>query len=56
MGMVSPSRSFRHTHDTPLPGIAVLMTGQPLAIASTCTSPNPSLRAVLGNQSAVAAQ
>ena len=34
----------------------MLITGHPLAIASTCTSPNPSLRAVLGNQTAVAAR
>jgi hypothetical protein len=31
------------------------MTGHPLAIASTWTSPKASLRASLGNQSAVAA-
>ena len=35
---------------------AVLMTGHPLAIASTCTRPQPLLRALDGNQSAVAAR
>ena len=42
--------SWARLASTPLPAIAVLITGQPLAIASTWTSPNASLRALLGNQ------
>ncbi len=38
-GTVRPVSSWRLTQGTPLCGIAVLITGQPLAMASTCTSP-----------------
>ena len=55
-GTVRPVSSCGLTQATPLCGIAVLITGQPLAIASTWTSPNASLRAFEGNQKASAAR
>ena len=55
-GTVRPVSSCWLTQDTPLWGMRVLITGQPLAIASTCTKPNASLRAFEGNQKASAAR
>ena len=55
-GTVRPVWPCGLTQVTPLWGMAALRTGQPLAIASTCTRPNASLRALDGNHKRLGGQ